>query len=524
MKIQDIDKHINEVKKAPEQIDQLLSLSIDLFLQVKIKELKYLIIASRTLFDELELKIDFKYYGYTFEALEHILASNYILAIDQLQIALSLAIGDENKIVEAIIYCINGICYRSIGESAYALFYHLKSNDIIEYNDLFSNVELMNIYQIGEIYASSGDTKEAKKFFLKSINSSLSTNSTESISFRSLSGLSNIFISEGKLKEAKNYLDKQENYSKGNYVNQSRFYSDKALYYYSLQEYSQAIIFENKSLIIRESENRSDAMATCYISLGKSYLAISDYEKVLEYSIIGLKICIENNTKNKTLSCHKLLSDIYKTIDNKELAFSHLEQYVTLTNELIIEQRKLSDKIKNKLLNSQKDMFEETLKELSSSVKYAERIQRAMLQPTLNLNKVIPESFIFFKPHSIISGDFYWFSTVDEKIIIAVGDCTGHGVSAGMLTMKGHGILTRIISESKITRPDLILNILAEKLHYDLDYENSKIEDGMDVSICTIDIKNNSILYAGAKRPLLIIDNGTSSRISGDRMSIGASY
>ncbi len=87
--------------------------------------------------------------------------------------------------------------------------------------------------------------------------------------------------------------------------------------------------------------------------------------------------------------------------------------------------------------------------------------------------------------------------------------------------MKGHGLLTRIISESKITAPDQILNLLAKKLHYDLDFENSKIEDGMDMGVCMINKKENTISFSGARHPLLIIDKGKHSVIKGDRKSIG---
>lgn len=516
-----IESKLLLIKDNPKSINDTLVLSIDLFLQVKQKELRFIVEKSSQLFESIEYPNDLSYYTSIFETLDLILSGNYFLALDKLNLALVNAAKDENKIAEAIVYCLNGICYRSIGEQAFSLFYHLRSNELIEYNTSFIKIRLMNMYQIGELRAEEGDYDAAKEYLLNTIKIAKKSSGIDSIKFRTYSGLTNVFIKTNKLSEAEQSLTHQRLFIGKNLVNHSRYYSDKALFLQHSQEFDQAIESEFKSLEIREQLNKQDAKASCYISLGKSYYKKKDYELAINYTEKALKLSINNNTKSKVLLCHKLMASIYKDINKKDIAFYHLEEYVTLSDRIKKEERRLNNEIKQRILSTQKVMFEESLKELSSSIRYAERIQRAMLQPTEKLKTVLPESLIFFKPHSVVSGDFYWFGTVDDKIVIAVGDCTGHGVPAGMLTMKGHGILTGIISENKITEPDQILNLLGEKLHQDLDYENSKVEDGMDVGICTIDKTNQTISFSGARRPLLIIDNNKSTKVLGDRISIG---
>ncbi len=516
-----IEQLLSEIREKPENINTVLAIAIDLFLQVKLDEISELILKAVPVFEEIEHTNDLSYYISIFEALDLIHSGNYFLALDKLNGTLVSTAKDENIIAEAVVYCLNGICYRSIGEHAFSLFYHLRSNELIEYNTAFIKVRLINIYQIGELHTEEGDYEAATEFLMNTIKTAKKTTDTDPIKFRTYSGLTNVFIKKNKLREAEQCLSHQRLFMGKNLVNQSRYYSDKALFLQASSAYEEAISFELKSLDIREKLEKHDAKVSCYISLGKSYFKIKSYDKAIEYAEKGLELSILNNTKNKVLLCHQLMASIYKAIDKKDIAFYHLEEYVTLADRIKQEERRLNNEIKQRILSTQKIMFEESLKELSSSIRYAERIQRAMLQPTENLKSVLPESLIFFKPHSVVSGDFYWFGNVDGKTVIAVGDCTGHGVPAGMLTMKGHGILTGIVSDSKITQPDEILNVLAEKFYQDLDYENSKVEDGMDISICTIDQKNQSILFAGARSPLLIIDNHQATKIHGDRISIG---
>nr|MBA3970862.1 SpoIIE family protein phosphatase [Bacteroidota bacterium] len=164
-------------------------------------------------------------------------------------------------------------------------------------------------------------------------------------------------------------------------------------------------------------------------------------------------------------------------------------------------------------------------KDITSSIQYAKRIQLAILPPLEQVFKYFPESFILYKPKDIVSGDFYWFGVKDGKKIIAAVDCTGHGVPGAFMSMIGHNLLNQIISENGITEPDEILNALHRGVQSALRQGTNVVDtsDGMDVSICCIDSNNEVLRYAGAYRPLFIVNKDKFEKIDADKNPIGGS-
>lgn len=164
-------------------------------------------------------------------------------------------------------------------------------------------------------------------------------------------------------------------------------------------------------------------------------------------------------------------------------------------------------------------------KDITSSIQYAKRIQLAILPPLEQIFKHFPESFILYKPKDIVSGDFYWFGVKNGKKIIAAVDCTGHGVPGAFMSMIGHNLLNQIISENGITQPDEILNALHRGVQAALKQGTNVVDtsDGMDVAICCIDMKTNELQYAGAYRPLFIVNGTKFEKIEADKNPIGGS-
>jgi serine phosphatase RsbU (regulator of sigma subunit) len=134
----------------------------------------------------------------------------------------------------------------------------------------------------------------------------------------------------------------------------------------------------------------------------------------------------------------------------------------------------------------------------------------------------LKEYFIFYKPKDIVSGDFYFYAQRSDKIILAVADCTGHGVPGAFMSMIGNDFLNQIIIEKGITRPSEILNQLNKGVKKALKQESGKSEtsDGMDIALCTLDLKNKKMEYAGAMRPLFHADIEL-KEIHADKASIG---
>lgn len=162
-------------------------------------------------------------------------------------------------------------------------------------------------------------------------------------------------------------------------------------------------------------------------------------------------------------------------------------------------------------------------KKITESINYAQRIQGAILPSTKIINKVFPESFIFYKAKDVVSGDFPWFLQRGEDIFIAAVDCTGHGVPGALISLIGYFLLNDIVRSRKITEPGEILDLLDEGVTQTLrqDSDDSKTKDGMDIALCRINLKNNQLQYAGAHRPLYHMEKGTMNEIKGDKWPIG---
>lgn len=163
-------------------------------------------------------------------------------------------------------------------------------------------------------------------------------------------------------------------------------------------------------------------------------------------------------------------------------------------------------------------------RDITSSIEYAKRIQTALLPDFSFLKKEFANTFIFYLPKDIVSGDFYWAGKKDGLKIIAAVDCTGHGVPGAFMSLIGNNLLNQIILEKGITMPDEILNRLNIEVQNALKQsgKNSETNDGMDVSILCWNEKNE-FLWAGANRPLIFIENGKLTKLNGNKYPIGGS-
>ena len=167
--------------------------------------------------------------------------------------------------------------------------------------------------------------------------------------------------------------------------------------------------------------------------------------------------------------------------------------------------------------------LEEKKHYILDSLNYAANIQKSILGHKGSILKHFKDGFIIFKPKDIVSGDFYWFAEKDNKRIIAASDCTGHGVPAAFMTIMGNDILNEIVYEDNIFEPNKILQQLDLKIIDRLSNEKGlERQDGMDISILSIDDKNKKIQYAGAKSPLYIVKNDNIHTIKASNFPIGS--
>ncbi len=182
--------------------------------------------------------------------------------------------------------------------------------------------------------------------------------------------------------------------------------------------------------------------------------------------------------------------------------------------EQTIEERTEEIKLKQKQL-------ERSNVELMDGILYAQKIQKAFLVGEKILTKTLSNSFIYFKPKEKVSGDFYWISQEKSYLIIAVGDCTGHGVPGAMLSVIGTTLLNKIVHQEKILTPGKILTELNYEFYHQLNVDEKSVRDGMDVSVMAIDIKNKKMFFAGARNNGSMIIEGMLSEFKAQRETIG---
>ena len=177
----------------------------------------------------------------------------------------------------------------------------------------------------------------------------------------------------------------------------------------------------------------------------------------------------------------------------------------------------------NKILKSQNEIIEEKNKSITDSINYAKRLQNAILPPKDLVNSILPEHFIIYQPKDIVSGDFYWVSHHDSKIMVAAIDCTGHGVPGALLSIVGHNAINQTVNEMGILHPSKVLDsmntIIKKVLHQD---RGSDIRDGMDMALCTFDKNTHTLEYAGANNPVFILSDGKLTTIKGSKLTVGS--
>ena len=177
----------------------------------------------------------------------------------------------------------------------------------------------------------------------------------------------------------------------------------------------------------------------------------------------------------------------------------------------------------NKIIVAQKEVVEEKQREILDSIEYALRIQTAILPPTRIVKQYLENSFILYKPKDIVAGDFYWMETINDLVLFAACDCTGHGVPGAMVSVVCHNALNRAVREFGLTEPAKILDKTAEIVIENFSKSEEDIKDGMDISLVSLKYSSQNskieIEWAGANNPLWIVKRVESGEWKADSNS-----
>jgi serine phosphatase RsbU (regulator of sigma subunit) len=249
-------------------------------------------------------------------------------------------------------------------------------------------------------------------------------------------------------------------------------------------------------------------------------------ESLKELEELNHKRQLEIDLLNKKREVSELrIQEQNARLENEALLRNFILAVVVLTGTLIgvvVKNYRKTIKINEKL-----DLQNKNIK---SSINYAKRIQEAMLPKNEVQEKYLKDSFILFKPRDVVSGDFYWFSTIrngkadltDNDLAFGAIDCTGHGVPGAFMSMIGINSLNTILSKD-VTEPNHMLDSLHQEIRNALQQEVTGNNDGMDAALCVYRKHKNLLEFSGAKNPLVYIKNNSVHQIKGDIHPIGGS-
>lgn len=189
-----------------------------------------------------------------------------------------------------------------------------------------------------------------------------------------------------------------------------------------------------------------------------------------------------------------------------------------------VNERTLQLKEEKEKVERQKIIVEEKNQNITDSINYAKRIQTAILPAGELFKQLLPQSFVLYQPKDIISGDFYWIAEKEEHVLIAVADCTGHGVPGALMSMVGSSLLHQIVNEKTIKNPPDVLAELDKQIIRSLKQKGVEGEsrEGMDISFVEVSKKRDILRFSGANRPIYFLNNGELKEIEGSKHPIGS--
>ena len=332
-----------------------------------------------------------------------------------------------------------------------------------------------------------------------------------------LSQIAWIYIELGRFGEAESSLKEAEEVAAKTGIKQHIRYKDiyQTYYYLNLKRgnFKQAVEYQSLWYAYKDSA-RAEEHQDAILEMEKKY---NDEKAKADLAVK------EKEVKLQQLESKRLLEEKESETFIKYISFSALALVLLLGIFVYIKYResqkqKIMIAAQKREMEFQKDLVEEKNKDIMDSMVYASSIQKAIITSEEYIGSMFKESFVFYKPRDIVSGDFYWAYTAENgKKLLAVGDCTGHGVPGAMMSMLGTAFLNEIVVEGNIHDPAAILNKLRHSVKKALQNEGRR--DGMDMSI--ICIEGNKMTFSGANLPVYLLRKGVLEELKGNKQPVG---
>lgn len=267
--------------------------------------------------------------------------------------------------------------------------------------------------------------------------------------------------------------------------------------------------------------------------LNESFKDLQVQEEEARQSLEEISIINERleDTKNRLQLSFDLERQVRTSMEEKDMELYNTVVKLQKKEKELEQQREALEEANGSLhqqyslIRTQNEVIELWNKKITQNINYARRIQLALMANKSKLQKIFKESFVIERPKDIVGGDFYWMTKLDDRIVIVIADCTGHGVSGALMSIVGISLLHEIVTTLGTTTPAEILTKLDEKLssiiHRQEDEEEVQVNDGMDAVVLTIDIKNRSLEFSGAHNPLYMVRKGELQQFKGSRFPLG---
>lgn len=439
----------------------------------------------------------------------------------QKSLAISEKIGNKNW--AGVSYNSLGEIYLKEGDYETTLEYCKKS---IELNEAIGNLQgkASAIANIGSVYLQQGNVEKAIEQFKLSIEMMRSAGDQRGEAL-SLDNLGKAYFQKGNFSEAIKYSLQSLKLSQSIGKLMESSLAAKSLYdaYKKTNNYKSALEMYELYISLRDSVRNEENTRTI---IQKQFQY--DYDKkTLSDSIKNLeadKVRRAESAKEKAESANQRQQKMYLFIGLGIAILFGIFIYnrfeVTKKQKIIIEEQKSK-------VSLAYDELEEKNKEILDSITYAKRIQGAILPSKKIVKEHLQESFILYKPKDIVAGDFYWMESFDKSsdanniILFAACDCTGHGVPGAMVSVVCHNALNRSVREYGLRIPGEILDKTRSIVIQEFEKSDEEVKDGMDISLCALNLKESILYWAGANNPLWIIRNSELIEYKPDKQPIG---
>lgn len=448
--------------------------------------------------------------------------SNFDKAQDYFQKAVTIyAQMKDKKGLGGAYSNIGGVAYYK-GKPDVAILYFQKSYDF--YKEInFKQGCATALTNISEILTEQKKYSEAMKYALESIEIHEQLGSKSDKTY-GLLAIAKIFTYQKQYQRAIEKLSEVIELSKEinalKQLSQAHLMTAQAYYdmgsyqkaYKSFEQYS----YVKDSIYTNESSSQIAEMNTKYDTDKKN----KEIELLKKESEIQLLNQEAEKSRNAMIRNSLIIGCLFVLL--LAVVLYNRNQVKQKANVALAEKNKNIEEQKEKI-QLQHGQLEHKNKEITDSIKYAKHLQLAILPPDSQVKKLLPESFILYKPKDIVSGDFYWIEEWGTQTLVAAADCTGHGVPGAFMSIVGNNLLQQAVFNFGLSKPFLILNNVNKSISRMLHQseETSTVKDGMDIALISIDKENNKLEYAGAFNPLWIVRNNKLIEIKADKHPVG---